>query len=201
MAITEFSLSGRNNTKSDSMLIGNSSVAPAYDFIAKQNGTGSSGIIEFWNIPSNYTHLQIRGIGRSDYATGNYVSTSFQFNGAGGTEYSSRYLVGNGASASAYDWAPTSQIYGTFNTAVNAIALNYAAYIIDIFDYTNTNKYKTIRCLNGFDNNALGSTSFNQGTVGISSGLWKSTSAITSMKIINSGNWTTDTNFALYGIG
>lgn len=171
-----------------------------YESIATVSGTGSSGTITFSSIPSTYTHLQIRGIARSDYATGNYLSSFYRFNSDSGSNYSSHYVISNGASASAYAWSSYGEVYGSYTTTVNALSNNYALYIIDILDYANTNKYKTIRTLNGFDNNNTGSSDFNKGIVGLSSGLWMNTNAISSIGISNSGNWTTATTFALYGI-
>ena len=171
-----------------------------FDSIATLSGTGSSGTITFTSIPATYTHLQIRGIARSDYSTGNYVSVSYRCNGDTGSNYTGHYLAGNGATVSSYAWTSQTLTYGPFTTVLNAGTGVMAVFIIDILDYANTNKYKTIKTLNGFDNNGSGSTDFNKGTIDLSSGLWMSTSAITSFSIINSGNWTTDTTFALYGI-
>ena len=59
-------------------------------------GSGGSSTISFTSIPQTYKHLQIRGIGRSDAASG--LSWSYlKFNGDGGTNYVSHYLQGNGS--------------------------------------------------------------------------------------------------------
>ena len=49
--------------------------------------------------------------------------------------------------------------------------------IIDIADYTNTNKYKTMRSLLGYDTNSA------YGQVNFASALWMSTAAISSISI------------------
>ena len=64
--------------------------------------------------------------------------------------------------------------------------------VIDILDYADTNKYKTARILCGADNNSAGE-------VGIFSGSWRNTAAITSIQI-NLANFTEGSKFALYGI-
>jgi hypothetical protein len=75
-----------------------------------------------------------------------------------------------------------------------ATASVFGAGVIDILDYANTSKYKTIRTLSGWDKNG-------GGNVGLSSGLWLSTSAISSIVIgSQTGNLVTNTQFALYGI-
>jgi hypothetical protein len=73
----------------------------------------------------------------------------------------------------------------------------YAAGIMDILDYTNSNKYKTGRSILGTDYN--GSGMFISGSF-----FWQNTAAITSITLTSdptyTGNWTTSTSFALYGI-
>ena len=69
-----------------------------------------------------------------------------------------------------------------------------AANIIDLLDYSNTNKYKTLRVLAGYDTNGAG-------VVLLGSGLWMNTNAISSIAITPySGTFTQYTQFALYGI-
>jgi hypothetical protein len=82
-------------------------------------------------------------------------------------------------------FAPT--VSGTNTTYANAG-------IIDIHDYASTTKNKTTRMFGGIDKNG-------SGEVSLFSGLWRNTSAITSINIyMSSGNWTTDSTFSLYGI-
>lgn len=181
-------------------ITGSAGVLNSFESIATATGTGSSATITFSSIPSGFKHLQIRGISRNAGTSGNYESTLLRFNSDSGNNYSAHYLIGNGSSASAYAWTNESGGYGSFTTTANAITSTMAAYVIDILDYTNTNKYKTTRILNGFDNNGTGASSFNQGIVGISSSLWLNTAAITSISIVTNSNWTTSTTFALYGI-
>lgn len=173
-----------------------------FESIATITVTSNQSNVDFLNIPSKYTHLQIRGISRSNYPTGNYGSTGIRFNSDASSIYAAHYLVGNGASASVYGWQDQDRIYGPFQTSANAVADNFSAYVIDILDYANTNKYKMVQTLNGFDNNNNGSTDFNKGIVGISSGVWRSTSAITSVRLLppDSYAWVPYTTFALYGI-
>jgi hypothetical protein len=84
------------------------------------------------------------------------------------------------------------RFYGLAYSSLTAGIMS--GYVIDILDYANTNKYKTTRTLGGFDANGSGEQ-------GLFSGLWMSATAVTSIDLIaTSGNWTTDTRFALYGI-
>jgi len=66
--------------------------------------------------------------------------------------------------------------------------------ILDIIDYADTSKYKTVRGFSGSDRNGAGN-------IFLISGLWLSTSAISTITLTADGtNWTTSTTFALYGI-
>lgn len=175
-------------------------IVTSFDSIATQVGTGSSATITFSSIPSTYQHLQIRGIARNATASGNYESTFFRFNGDTGNNYSGHYLIGSGSAAESYAWTSNAGIYGTFTTTSNALSNNMSVFIVDILDYANPNKNTTIRVLNGFDNNGTGASSYNQGIMGLSSGVWLNTTAVNSISINTNSNWTTSTSFALYGI-
>jgi hypothetical protein len=172
-----------------------SGVAPGvpgtYESIATAIGTGSSGVIAFNSIPSTFTHLQIRILGRST-STGTGIQITA--NSDTGSNYAIHVFSGDGSTTSAIGSASQSNMAIAFVTSSSNLATTYAVNIIDVLDYDNTNKYKTFRVLTGVDLNGSG------GYVQMSSGLWQSTSAITSLTFTNSTNYTTDTQFALYGI-
>jgi hypothetical protein len=83
------------------------------------------------------------------------------------------------------------------SAAANNTASVFAGGVIDILDYTSTNKNKTIRTLSGIDNNG-------DGTVQFGSGLWFATPAAVTSILFNvqsgSANFVTYTQFALYGV-
>lgn len=151
-------------------------------------GAAGASSVTFSNIPSTYSHLQVRAIARG--TTGS-IQVNTRFNSDTGSNYTEHQLAGDGSSASAYGagnitWIPL----GAVATATST----FGAYVIDILDYKNTNKYKTVRALRGFDSNG-------SGNLGLFSGLWRSTSAITQIDLIaNTGNFTQYSQFALYGI-
>jgi hypothetical protein len=165
-------------------------VAPstnAYESIATITGTGSSGTISFTSIPSTYKHLQLRVYGGVATTAGS--SSNIRFNGDNtDANYACHFLYGNGSSATAN--GATATPYGMY---VNGISSAPSATIIDILDYTNTNKNKTSRSLNGYDANG-------SGVVDLLSNLWLSTAAINRVDIVASQNWGTYSSFALYGI-
>ena len=161
----------------------------AYDSIA----TGTGGNITFSSIPQTYTHLQIRWLGRDATTTGNYIYMTI--NGIGGSSYAYHRISGDGASASVGALASTgSGVLTQFLPDSASTASVFGAGVIDILDYTNTNKYKTIRGLGGADING-------SGAVGLWSTLFMNTGAITSITVgLASGSGATGTTFALYGI-
>jgi len=192
MAITKIKATSSftNLTKYDSFLAGNAAYSPgAFESIATVNGNGSATTLTFSSIPSTYVALQIRGIAND----ANGFNIALRFNGDTGSNYAFHRLLGNGSTASVAAFA--TQTYANYLGACASAANIFAAYITDIHDYASTTKAKTIRTFHGADANG-------SGPVSLSSGLWTSTSAITSISIVNTGPnaFITGSSFALYGI-
>jgi hypothetical protein len=168
----------------------------SYESIATAVGTGSSGTISFTAIPSTYTHLQLRSIARGTQS-GAFTNMTLRVgNGSidSGSNYTYHRLFGNGSAVTADGAA--SQTSGLFGiTGTGAGSNTYYTSVIDFIDYKNTNKFKTLKSLDGYDNNG-------DGFVFLQSFLWRSTSAITNIELTLGGgqNITTASQFALYGI-
>lgn len=149
-------------------------------------GSGGQTQIDFTSIPSTYKHLQLRAIAKG--STNLY--SPIRFNGdTTSSNYKLHEIYGSGASTT-----PTSS--ADSNAYLNNIlGTNYNGVIMDILDYTSTNKNKTVRMVNGIDNNGTGSIIF-------CSILWlNSSSAISSIRFtVNTGNFAQYSSFALYGI-
>lgn len=157
--------------------------------IATLNGTGSSASVTFSNIPQTFTHLQIKA---NVFTTASNYGLSLTFNGDTGSNYTYHRLSGDGSGT--YSSAATSQTYSQFWGISQGTDTTYPTnFILDILDYTNTNKNKTNRILIGKDSNG-------SGEVGLYSGLWLSTNAITSITISSGINFATTSRFDLYGI-
>lgn len=168
-----------------------------YESIATQTvGSGGAASVTFSDIPQTYTHLEIRGISRltaaaaypiirpnNDSNAANFTLHQTYGNGSAVNQYA----TGTGTLGGAYVW------YGaTSGEGANV----FGPGIISILDYRDTNKYKTLVGISGFDNN--GSTT---GYVFRASSLWLNTSAITSITIAaQTGNLAQYSRFALYGI-
>jgi hypothetical protein len=173
-----------------SMLAGNDAFIPnSFESIATATGTGSSTTITFSSIPGTYQHLQLRFFGRT--TTGTSV-LSMTFNGSAGTNYARHYLAGDGSLATASGAANTAQIYTGY--AINTTNMGGVG-IIDIHDYASTTKNKTVRSFTGNNTDTPGNDELR-----LSSGVWKNTSAITSITFTSTDNFATNATFALYGI-
>ena len=176
-------------------------VATSFESIATATvGAGGQSSVEFTSIPSTYTHLQIRMVARYTSTENSGKPVYMQFNSDTGANYFYHRLQGyanlSETGISAGDGTNVSFIRIGYTTGT-ATPNSYSAHVVDLLDYANTNKNKTIRNLSGWEIND------NSGyrAVGIDSGAWNSTSAVTSIKIYPSDNsWAQYSSFALYGI-
>lgn len=152
-------------------------------------GAGGSSSVSFNSISAGFKHLQLRVFTATSpyYSNGGYL----EFNGdTTGSNYDDHWIYGTGSSAGAsYD----SAYQALFNLGSTS---GFNAGVIDVLDYTNTNKYKVSRALSGYDTNGSGYMNF-------ASGLWKNTAAINSIRIFPGGAGVTfseHSSFALYGV-
>jgi len=178
------------NIISGTLSTGAPPVAPSsYESIETATvGSGGASSVTFSSIPSTYTHLQIRAIAR--IATGGQAGI-IQFNGD--TTTTNYYQHGIEALGSGTPAAFASNSFPTI-LSIPSTANMYAVTVTDILDYTNTNKYKTLKVLTGQEKNTTGE-------LYVLSGLWKNTNAITSILIKpNASSFAEFTQFALYGI-
>jgi hypothetical protein len=151
--------------------------------------------ITFSSIPQDYTHLQIRGIARSTRTEVN-SGINITMNSDTGSNYSYHGIYGSGSSAASYSGASQTAMYSGGILAASSTASCFSPIVIDILDYNNTNKFKTIRILSGSDQN---SASFSE--VGLVSGNYRSTTAVSSLTLTAAvNNLAQYSSFALYGI-
>jgi hypothetical protein len=161
-------------------------------------GSGGTTSVAFTSIPSTYQHLQIRGIVKTDRAgTSDYFKLRINSDTTS-TNYAYHEVGGNGSSTVVNASAnSTNQVVIERIAAGQQASSTFGATVIDILDYANTNKNKTVRSLTGFEDN-----SSNTGQIYLGSGLWTSTSAITQINLLPGGgtNILQYSTFALYGI-
>ena len=188
-------ISIKNKTKSGSLLNGNAPYIPNdYESIASTTLTTATSTVTFSSIPSTYTHLQIRYTTRSER---NDITDwiKLNLNSDTGNNYSSHFLRGNGSFASASASASTNYIGAGTSVAQTGGANMFGTTVVDILDYTNANKYTTVRSLSGEDRNGAGFVYFESGS-------WLNTNAVTTITLTcgSGSSWSQYSSFALYGI-
>jgi len=140
---------------------------------------------------SNYKHLQIRMTARSISAV-TEVAAQIRLNSDTGANYAFHYLLGGGSTpfAGASTSSTNISFYGM--AGGSATANSFGVGIIDILDYASTSKNKTLRALTG-----VGATK-----IGLGSGVWLNTAAVSSVLIYPEGttSWATGSRFSIYGV-
>lgn len=176
-------------------------VTNSYQSIATQTvGSGGVASIEFTSIPSSYKHLQIRCLSRN---TSTSVRVNMQVGNSTidtGNNYNWHSLGGDGVSAFGYTPGPNlNYIQAISSVQGSGLASAFGVAVIDLLDYANTSKNKTVRILTGSEVNSYSSGDY---FVGLNSGAWFSTSAINRIKLYpnSAGNLAEYSQFALYGI-
>jgi hypothetical protein len=150
-------------------------------------GTATASVT-FSSISGAYTDLVLVCSGKSNTSTLDY--TRIRVNSDTGSNYSRTYLGGNGTSAySGRDTSATSYIDGYAEATASGI---YSPTIFNFQNYSNTTTYKTILSQGMSANSGAGAIV----------GLWRSTSAITSIDIsnLNANSFASGSTFTLYGI-
>lgn len=168
----------------------------SFESIATATLSTAASSISITSIPSTYQHLQLRCRVQSTANTGNIREVNLTINSDTGTNYARHSLVGDGSTAFAngsatraninHQWCPDQSLGSTF----------WGVACFDFHDYASTSKFKTVRLLAGGEQNNSA-----YGRLILGSGLWQSTSALTSISLApDSGNFSAGTTIALYGI-
>jgi hypothetical protein len=159
--------------------------------------SGGSASVTFASIPAGYQHLQIRLLARTANAA-TYGGLRLQVGNGSidtGSNYNTHDLYSDGTSSlTASSTTPNTNIYAGTVSAASLTANVFGAGIVDILDYANPNKFKTVRALGGTDANGSGYLYYSSGT-------WRSLLPITTLNFFStSGNFTGNSEFALYGV-
>ena len=152
----------------------------------------SAASVTFSNIPqSGYTDLKLVMSGRSSRANA-ADDVKIQFNGTT-TNYSDRYLLGNGASASSGSGASTG-IYNLIVPASTATASTFSNNSVYIPNYLSSNN-KSVSIDVVTENNAT--TAY----ANLVAGLWSNSAAISSITLTpDNGSFVQYSTFSLYGL-
>lgn len=161
--------------------------------------SGTITSFDFTSIPSNFNHLQLRCFIRASLSQSSPYDLVITVNGANPTTFAYSALRGDGFSASATS-AISDNVF-RITTAVptgSHIANMFGLVIIDILDYANTNKNKTVKALFGWDNG--GGSSPSAGWTGLAHSTWFDTSVINRLNVGTFGNFAQFSRVDLYGI-
>jgi hypothetical protein len=152
-------------------------------------GTAATNIT-FSSISGSYTDLRVVFLGRCTTSENAYV----RFNSDTGTSYSRTALYGTGSLATSSRSSSATSISAAADFVLPTATDTFAMVTLDIFSYAgSTNK----TCLLTYANEKNSS-----GEVNRTVGLWRNTSAITTVAIFTSdgGNFAIGSRATLYGI-
>ncbi len=173
---------------------GAAAAAGAFDLLTTTILTSDTSTVTFSNI-NNYTaykHLQIRAVIQDTNAS--ILKITLNNTSAGVTTYATHKLLGDGTSVAAQNSSASDHINLTALPARGNQAETFMAWNIDLLDFSNTSRNKTLRIFGGF-----AETSNNR--IGLFSGLWASTAAVTAITLTpTSGSFASTSRFSLYGI-
>lgn len=166
-----FTVRGNNATGNSEYSSASNSVTPtealtaSFESIATYTvGSTAQTTITFSSIPQTYKHLQIRAIVKTDTGTTGFDDMWMTFNGRSDGVYSDHRILGNGSAVSAYGVAGETKIFFNSVAPRPSYSNTFGLAIIDVLDYQNVNKYKTVRSLNGCDTNGTGDVILQSGS-------------------------------------
>jgi len=158
---------------------------PTYTPLASLTLSASAASVTFSSISQAYRDLVLVVNGALDTASRGVYA---RYNADTGSNYSIVNMAGDGSTTSS---GTSSNTYMFYNYLNSAVANERNSWIVNLMDYSATDKHKTV--LSRFGQAGTGAEAL--------AGRWASTSAITSIQVISwSSNFTAGSSFALYGI-
>jgi hypothetical protein len=195
-----FTVAGVNGTGTGPYSSASNSATPtvppySYESIATVTLSSGQSSITFTSIPQTYKHLQIRCFSRDSRSATALNNWHLGLNGDTANNYSVQTLSTDSSTVSAASDPNLGKTDYFIQPSVNTTSTVFQASVWDIIDYSNTNKYKTIRAFGGYDNNGSGRINF-------SGAGWRSLDGVTSLTFTNSSNANFNgySSYALYGI-
>lgn len=174
----------------------------SYDSLATITLSTSTTSVTISGIPqAGYQHLQLRSIARTDRSGFSIDGIIVQFNNDTGSNYAMHQMNGDGTTVNANGLISSNLQHVLGATGASAIANNFGVSVMNILNYTDTSKYKTLRFIGGHDNNTS-SPDTEYGFAAMGSILWMNTSSITSIRFTPrvGTNFQRYSQFNLYGI-
>jgi hypothetical protein len=197
MGVVKLSTAGiLDYSKTSNFLSGNAPLSlGSFDLLETTTLTSSASSVTFSGLGAytDYKHLQIRMVGRSNRSGFSTSNIDLRINGDTGSNYSYHSLFTDGANVySTADGVSSDKIRTEpAITAATATSGDFSARIYDFLDFSSASKNTTVRVLAG---------SAVKG-IGLSSGAWLNTAAVTSLTLIDAqGSFIAGSRFSLYGV-
>lgn len=172
-------------------------MATTYTLISSNTLTSSAASVTFSAIPSTYTDLVLKASARNASTANTYPSImKIQFNGDTSSLYSTTFLCGQDGTTGSFRESAVDRI-GAYASNSNASTSNTFCNVeIYIPSYT-ASQNKPVGV-----NGAAEINSTTGDIIAVESGLYRSTTAISSINISNgnSANFVSGSSFSLYGI-
>ena len=158
-----------------------------YDCIATTTLSSTASSVTFSSISGSYTDLVLV----MNYFSGASEYPMIQFNSDTGNNYSFTEIYGNGTSAASLRQSNVAGVWLGYGAYAPGSATNPGTIVVHIQNYSNSTTYKT-------------TLSRANSTIGVEAtvGLWRSTSAITTitLKHQTATTYVSGSTFTLYGI-
>jgi hypothetical protein len=153
-----------------------------YEKIATTTLGSSATDVTFTSISGSYTDIVLIS---SAKVTAGENGSQFTFNGDTASNYSTNFVYGIGSTGSSVRSSGGSMNVGRFDSTA------FYTNVTHLMNYSSTTTYKTV--ISRINDNTL---------TGVNIGIWRSTSAVTSLKldVAFMGSFVAGSTFTLYGI-
>ena len=169
----------------------------AFDSIASATPSGPN-TVTFSSIPQTFTHLQLRVMARMTTSNSGIGIFQVHLNSNSSNVYYLNFItaVGNDINAT-NSWGDSTAMWGLIYGTGTPYADTFAVTVMDLVDYSSTNKRKTIRASMGGSNNENDSNS----ELRLANWTYQSSDAIDTITLTTtSGTFASGTIASLYGI-
>jgi hypothetical protein len=169
--------------------------AGAYDLLETTILDSDASSVEFTGLDAytDYKHLQIRAVARTDRASAGAI-LQLRFNADSGSNYARHSLTGDGSAVTSFGVANDSKTDLARVAAASSVADAFGSLVADILDFSSASKNTTLKSFNA----GFGAP----GSLYLSSGGYFITDPITSLEIFDAdaNNIVSGSRFSLYGI-
>ncbi len=164
-----------------------------YTPIATQTLGSSASSVTFSSISGSYTDLVLVMSVQDNSSGTNFSNVQVQFNNDTGTNYSWTELYGNGSSALSQRASNYEGCWAGYMSSVSGV---FSPIIFNVMNYSNTTTFKTTLSRANLGAQSPNTTTVTEAVVST----WRSTSAITTLKVNGAISFIAGSTFTLYGV-